>query len=115
MAYWNSQTIQRFWAGVSFDEPGESNELSYSLAEIFLRLLLERPEGLCAFLQQASWDDADQTAAIECLGQDLGQVAGTFLGEGDWRPYRKSLVECWEPAKRPRTQTGVDSDQGSNS
>ena len=112
MAYWNTLAIQKFWAGVSFGEPGQSNELSYSLAEILVRLLLERPEHFCTFLQQARWEDAGQTAAIECLGLDLGQVAGTFLGEGNWRPYRKSLVDFWEAAKKARTQTEADSKAG---
>ena len=99
-AYWKTDTIQKFWVGVSFGEPGEPNELSYGLAEILVRLLLERQEQFRAFLQQAKWEDAGQTAALDCFGQDLGQIAGTFLGEGNWRPYRKSMVECWEAAKK---------------
>src|SRR5213594_12600 len=30
--------IQTFWAGTSFFVPGDSNELSYSLAEVFLNV-----------------------------------------------------------------------------
>jgi hypothetical protein len=110
LAFWNPESIQRFWSGVSFDEPGESNELSYSLAEILVRLLLDQPGEFGAFVQQAKWDDAGQTAALDCLGRDLGQVAGTFLGDGNWRPYRKSLVECWEAAKKDKAQGGDKAD-----
>ena len=100
VAFWNPDNIQRFWSGVSFGEPGESVELSYSLAEILVRLLLDQPGEFGAFVQHAKWDDAGQTAALDCLGRDLGQVAGTFLGEGNWRPQRKKMVECWEATKK---------------
>ena len=99
--YWNEKTIQEFWAGVSFHKPGDSNELSYSLAEILLTLLLEKRWDFPAFLKQANWRDAGQTAAMNFLGVDLGAVAGTFLGKGDWRPRRKAMVELWEAAKQP--------------
>src|SRR4029077_14574787 len=39
LTFWNPETIQKFWSGVSFREPGESNQLSYSLAEIFVNLI----------------------------------------------------------------------------
>ena len=41
VSFWNAESIQRFWSGISFQEPGESNELSYGLAEIMVRLLSE--------------------------------------------------------------------------
>jgi hypothetical protein len=81
LAFWNPENIQEFWSGVSFQKPGDSNELSYSLAEIVLNLLMEQRRDWSAFLKQARWDDAGQTAAIECLGVDLGNVMSTFLGE----------------------------------
>jgi hypothetical protein len=98
-AFWNAGNIQEFWAGVSFDKPGDANELSYSLAEIVLNLLLEQGGDWGLFLKQAQWADAGQTAAIECLGADLGVVVSTFLGEGDWRPRRKAMVDLWEARK----------------
>ena len=96
LAFWNPENIQEFWAGVSFKKPGDSNDLSYSLAEITLNLLLERRGNWSAFLKQAHWNDAGQTAAIECLDVDLGAVMTTFLGEGNWRPQRKAMVALWE-------------------
>jgi hypothetical protein len=55
LAFWNPENIQEFWSGVSFRKPGDSNELSYSLAEIMLTLLLEQPGDWGAFLKQAHW------------------------------------------------------------
>jgi len=99
-AFWNEQNIQSFWAGTSFHEPGEANELSYSLAEVLLQLLSERGNAVSIreFIQQANEADAGQTAALDRLGADLGEIAGTFLGEGNWRPQRKAMVACWEAA-----------------
>jgi hypothetical protein len=50
-------------------------------------------------MRPACQEDAGQTAALEILGADLGEIAGTFLGEGNWRPQRKALIACWETAK----------------
>src|SRR5882672_4676168 len=92
LAYWNAGNIQKFWSGVSFGEPGDSNELSYSLAEILVNLLLSQSQEFEVFLKQAHWDDAGQTAALDVLGVDLGQTGATFLGESNWRPNRKAMV-----------------------
>lgn len=99
-AFWTEENIQSFWAGTSFYQPGEPNALSYSLAEVLLKLLSERCAGTAfhAFLQAARQDDAGQTAALDILGVDLGELAGTFLGKGGWRPQRKAMVACWEAA-----------------
>jgi hypothetical protein len=108
-AFWNEENIQYFWAGISFDILGDSNELSYSLAQVFVKLLSERGDGQAfrAFLEAAVQDDAGQTAAMDILGADLGDIAGTFLGEGNWRPQRKAIKACWEPvAGKDDSQTG---------
>ena len=97
-AFWNEQTIQSFWAGTSFFEPGDASELSYSLAEILLHLIAQDYGNWLDFLARAHRDDAGQTAALDCFGLGLGEVAGTFLGEGDWRPVRQEIVSCWEAA-----------------
>ena len=101
LAFWNLDNIQKFWSGISWQEPGESNELSYSLAEIVLNLLLEQRGDWGAFLKQADWRVAGQIAAVECLGVDLGTVMSAFLGEGDWRPSRKAMVTLWDSTKEP--------------
>lgn len=100
LTFWNAENIQKFWSGVSFGEAGDSNQLSYSLAEIIVHLLLEEGNEFVAFLKQADWNDAGQTAALDVMGIDLGQIMATFLGEGTWRPNRKAMVECWEDARR---------------
>jgi hypothetical protein len=102
LAFWNAVNIQKFWSGVSFREPGDSNELSYSLAEILVNLLVGHSADFVAFLKQADRNDAGQTAAVDVLESDLGQVATTFLGEGDWRPNRKAILECWKQQEDTR-------------
>lgn len=99
-AFWTGENIQSFWAGTSFFQPGDSNELSYSLAEVLVKLLSERSDAAAfrAFLEAARHEDAGQTAALDGLGVDLGEIAGTFLGKGDWRPRRKAMIACWESA-----------------
>ena len=113
-AFWNPATIQKFWAGTSFDEPGDSNELSYGLAEILIDLLVSHKEHFAAFVHQARWDDGGQTAALDCLGMDLGSLAGTFLGEGNWRPLRKAMVEAWKAYDASHPESTGDEQPGSD-
>jgi hypothetical protein len=102
--FWDEKSIQKFWAGTSFGEPGESFELSYSLAEVLLHLLANEREDFLAFIEAADYGDAAQTAALDCLGKCLGETVGTFLGPGNWRPQRKAITECWaERRKEART------------
>ncbi|HSU54837.1 MAG TPA: hypothetical protein VLT36_12320 [Candidatus Dormibacteraeota bacterium] len=100
LAFWNNANIQKFWAGTSFYDPGDSNELSYNLAEIMVNLLNPKPSNFADFLKAARPEDAGQTASLDCLGADLGSVMGTFLGEGNWRPNRKAIAECWAARKK---------------
>lgn len=99
-SFWSRENIQAFWAGTSFFEPGDASELSYSLAEVLVNLLTEKATrgDFQAFLDAARQDDAGQTAAWDILGLKLGELAGTFLGQGDWQPQRKELIEFWERA-----------------
>jgi hypothetical protein len=99
-AFWTQENIQAFWAGTSFSLPGDANELSYSLAEVFLKLIAEQTDRATfqAFVHSATQDDAGQTAAMEVLAIDLAQIASTFLGEGNWRPRRKAMIEARERA-----------------
>lgn len=99
-AFWNEETIQTFWAGTSFHVAGDSNELSYNLAEVLLKLLCEEGEkgAFASFLQLARPEDAGHDAAQRIFHRGLGEVAGTFLGAGDWSPKRKAIAECWRSA-----------------
>jgi hypothetical protein len=100
LEFWNEQNIQEFWAGISWQKPGDAFELSYSLAEIMVILLSERAGDWAAFVKAASADDAGQTSALACLGVDLGDAMSTFLGEGNWRPRRKAMATLWEEWQR---------------
>lgn len=112
-SFWTEENIQSFWAGTSFYESGDANELSYSLAEVFVKLLGERGNSamLRGFLQAAHQDDAGQTAAVDILGTDLGEIAATFLG--NWRPQRKAMIQCWNEAGWKNTEDGNASDRDS--
>lgn len=92
-AYWNAERIQEFWAGASFYEPGEPNEMSYNLATILTQLAAVSAEQFSAFVQTAHYSDAGQSAALDQLGRSLEDIAVEFLGPGDWRPNRKAIGE----------------------
>jgi uncharacterized repeat protein (TIGR04138 family) len=94
--FWNEENIQAFWAGTLFHSSGDAQELSYSLAEVLVHLLCEDRAGFPEFIAHADCADAGQTAALDYLGKNLGDVVATFLGEGNWRPVRKSMVRYWE-------------------
>ena len=115
-AFWTEENIQSFWAGTSFSEPGDANELSYSLAEVFVKLLSEggNASNFREFILRANQSDAGQTSAVEVLNADLGEIAGTFLGEGNWRPQRKAMVACWQAAGWEKQSTEPESDQSSD-
>lgn len=69
--------------------------------EILFHLMLERAGPLPAFVNSAHREDAGQSAALDVVGVDLGQLAGTFLGAGEWRPNRKAIAELRKPPQRP--------------
>lgn len=98
--FWTPQNIQTFWSGHSFDEPGDGNELSYSLAEILIHLLEEKGESFLDFVTMADVYDAGQDAAATVMAVDLGQLVGGFLGPGDWRPQRKTITQMLRPAEK---------------
>jgi hypothetical protein len=97
--HWRSLGLELFWSGKGFFCSDASQEFSYILAEILMRLLLEdfrprwfgldqRPlEHLIAFLRAAQAEDAGQAAAKEHLGKSLGQLAAQSLGAGSWEPH----------------------------
>ena len=93
-SHWNEVNIQAFWAGKSYDVPGDESELSYSLGEILVTLLSEKGPDFADFVNAADWRDAGQDAAINFMNQDLGEVLGGFLGAGNWRPQRKAIADC---------------------
>jgi hypothetical protein len=96
--YWGKHGLDDFWRGDGFIRTGKVVELSYQLAEILVRLLVEdsRPRwfGLVrepqhrffAFLMEVKDVDCGAEACRECLGFGLSDLAARFLGDGDWSP-----------------------------
>jgi hypothetical protein len=88
-AYWNPQTIQEFWEGLSFSQV-EGQKLAYSLSGILLNLIATElrppPAQFRDFVLHADYKDAGQSAAQEYLEIDLSDLVGTFLGPGEWTP-----------------------------
>jgi hypothetical protein len=95
---WKKRGLNVFWSGDGFHSPGRIQELSYQLAEILMRLLIEehRPRwfGLSTqkqkqfmeFLRFANEADSGAEAARTILGVTLTDIASMFLGPGDWEP-----------------------------
>jgi hypothetical protein len=96
--YWKKHGLDAFWRGEGFSRPGKMQELSYQLAEILLRLLVEdsRPRwfGLVkeprqrfyAFLRAARVQDCGAASCRNNMGFDLSDLAAKFLGPGEWDP-----------------------------
>ncbi len=100
--YWRANGLGEFWSGEGFSDPGPVQRLSYRLAEVLMRLMIEEGRvrwfGLVRepqrrffqFLRTASTDDCGQEACERALGYDLTDLAARFLGPGPWEPYRES-------------------------
>lgn len=96
--YWAKHGLDELWRGEGFFRPGRGQELSYQLAEILVRLLIEeaRPRwfGLVrepqrrffAFVRQARESDCGEAACRKHLQFGLGDLAARFLGRGTWSP-----------------------------
>lgn len=91
--HWNETNIQMFWAGKTYDLPGDDSQLSYSLGEILVNLLSEKGTSFIEFVRAADWRDAGQDAAVNFLGHGLEEFLGGFLGPGNWRPQRKAIAD----------------------
>lgn len=91
--HWNETNIQAFWAGKTFNIPGDDSQLSYSLGEILVNLLSEKGSDFIEFVKAADWRDGGQDAAVNFFNQGLEESLGGFLGPGNWRPQRKTIAE----------------------
>ena len=98
--FWTEDRIQEFWAGTSFQIAGKSCELSYRLSELLLNSTMRDLPAFREFLKKADYRDGGQDAALRCLGGSLGDIAGQFLGEGNWRPNRKKIAELLRAPER---------------
>jgi hypothetical protein len=90
LRHWNVSTMQQFWTGESWGIPGDSFELSYSLAQVLWRKIevnLGLPrEAVLGFVADADFRDGGAAACRQHLGLSLGELIGDFLGDGEWEP-----------------------------
>jgi len=96
--YWKKHSLDDFWRGEGFHRAGNVQKLSYALAEILMRLLVEefRPrwfgfvkepqKRFFAFLKNAMVQDCGAQSAQAHLSLSLSKIAGKFLGPGEWDP-----------------------------
>jgi hypothetical protein len=98
-AYWTPENIQTFWAGRAFLSP-DSSELSYSLANILMNLIADEKGDFKNFLQNANYSDSGEAAFNKVYGKSLGQIAGIFLGDGDWKPKPEIINSQFEQRKQ---------------
>jgi hypothetical protein len=99
-SFWDRATIQGFWQGESFRQPGRicalSYELSYAIVHHLLHELGADPKALESFVRAASLRDGGEEAARAYLGAGIGTLAAAVLGHDE--PY-------WKP--NPKTWTGI--------
>lgn len=99
--YWREHGLDGFWCGKGFSSSDKAQPLSYELAEILVRLLVDesRPpwfgrarepqRRFFAFLRAATAADGGEAGSREHLGYGLGDLAARFLGPGSWSPSRR--------------------------
>ncbi|MCW5775294.1 MAG: hypothetical protein KIS87_02465 [Phycisphaeraceae bacterium] len=79
--YWTRHGLAGFWSGTAFHDPGDGQELAYSLAHvIFLRELADRRERFLQFLRDANEEDFGRAACERRLGETLEALVERFLG-----------------------------------
>lgn len=96
--YWGRFGLEQFWGGKGFHRAGKIQGLSYQLAEIVVRLMLDdcrprwlgfgrnRQRALFGFLHDADAADAGESAHTRHFGCSLATRPAQFLGPGDWTP-----------------------------
>ena len=84
--FWNSETIQEFWSGFSFNRTDDGSELSYELARYCVKALAHDYDVFSNFANAARFEDGGESAAINAFGGSLGGLIQQFFGDGDWSP-----------------------------
>ncbi len=93
--YWKGHGLQAFWSSEGFDRPDEGQRLSYSLAEMMVRnILQDHRDKFLEFLRKADRADYGESAAQEVFEASLSDYATMFLGEGDWAPRPTDAESC---------------------
>ncbi|MBN9689489.1 MAG: hypothetical protein J0M24_04550 [Verrucomicrobia bacterium] len=85
-SFWTPDTIQEFWRGESFQRPDEGQLQSYHLALVLTRRLATDAARFRAFLAEASFEDAGESALQNHWGISLQSMVAEYLGPGDWAP-----------------------------
>lgn len=111
-AFWNPDTIQSFWSGLSWHTPGDSNPLSYALAEIIWQRiendLNATQEEILTFISEAHYEDAGEPVFQEIFGLSLADLVASFLGEDtDWSP-RPQEWEMGQSSSIAGSESGAD-------
>lgn len=78
--YWDAEKLQRFWAGFSFYNADDGQELSYDLARRLVLGLSPDWRTARTFILRARLDDAGESAAKEILGYSLATAAEAITG-----------------------------------
>jgi hypothetical protein len=90
VAHWNANSIQTFWSGESWQIPGDSFELSYSLAQVLWRKIESdigaSREAIMAFIAAAHARDGGEAACRSSFKMSLADLITSFLGKGKWKP-----------------------------
>jgi hypothetical protein len=90
MNHWNPRTIQQFWSGESWQIPGDSFDLSYSLTQVIWRKievdLGASRKAVLEFISSAAENDSGEAACNDIFGVSLSELVADFLGDGDWSP-----------------------------
>jgi tetratricopeptide (TPR) repeat protein len=85
--YWRRKGLHDFWHGAGFRRAGRAQPASYNLALVLAHKLLERDRDLYRrFLLAARREDCGDSALREVFHLAAGDLAASFLGEGDWKP-----------------------------
>jgi hypothetical protein len=90
VAHWNADSIQGFWTGESWSIPGDSFELSYSLAQVLWRKIEvdvgASNDQIRRFIATSQAGDGGEGACQSIFGRSLGDLVAGFLGEREWKP-----------------------------
>lgn len=88
--YWNSETIQAYWTGRSFQRADHGQVLSYHLAQAMTYRLMTNRSQFDAFALKATASDAGESALLEVFDTSLQTLVSSVLGEDNWT-FRKEM------------------------
>jgi hypothetical protein len=100
-AYWNPESIQKFWSGESFSQSDEGCGLSYALGQLLVLNLGHDFPRFREFAIGSDHEDSGEAAARQVFGIGLGDLIAGFLGEDDWTPRPEQWVDARHDAASP--------------